>query len=698
MNIFQEKGYILQENEEYYGGTSIVRKYKKGRNYFAIKEIKNDSDYPLDKIDHEIFVMKQLQHENIIQLKEYFVFENELFQYKCLVMDWCESSLQMYVNDNPNGLSNDELFHFINDMTESLKYLMIEKNFLHRDIKLSNFLLKSTKEFPFPIVKLCDFGSTIELSQSLNESFSSTLFSAPEITNGIFSSQNDIWSLGCCFYWMSTGHCIYSNDESFSNSHQIIEIDEFNQLLQSQEPIDFDEVKQLQLQSLIKQMLVFDPNQRIDWKDFFENEYILQCQQEKNIKEGNQTQYEYICELGKGSFGSVIKSWDKYNQRYVAIKKIFRKDYDEKRLKEMAMKEIRIMKLFHHQNICAFYDYYTDTHVYVVMEFCELGDLQQLIDRRKKEGKYPLLSNDEIVSFTSDILNAIRYLHIEKHFAHRDIKPSNMLLSNSLLNKYPIIKISDLGLTKRDNYIDPLKTNTGTPAYMAPEIKNGNYTYQSDLWSIGCVLYYLSTGNLLFPKHNFRLFIKEKRLPSFSNIQTKQSIIELMKHLIVYDVNKRWNWNEIDNSTFLKECSGESINIIQTMQSSIQVPNQFQQDGFNSIEMMKKLRQMKRITSEEYISVLYTIGIVCHIDINEENLLIDSECSVNPIQTLFDCTNDIILEALRMMENNPSNNTQWKVLLQYSQSMLKILFELVSVNEQKYIDSILDLIHDSLQI
>ena len=76
MNIFQEKGYLLIENEEYYGGTSVVRKYKKGRNYYAIKEIKNDSDYPLDKIDHEISIMKQLQHDNIIQLKEYFVFQS----------------------------------------------------------------------------------------------------------------------------------------------------------------------------------------------------------------------------------------------------------------------------------------------------------------------------------------------------------------------------------------------------------------------------------------------------------------------------------------------------------------------------------------------------------------------------------------------------------------------------------------------
>ena len=62
MNIFQQKGYLLIENEEYYGGTAVVRKYKKGRIYYAIKEIKDDMDHlkkevdanELDRIKYEI--------------------------------------------------------------------------------------------------------------------------------------------------------------------------------------------------------------------------------------------------------------------------------------------------------------------------------------------------------------------------------------------------------------------------------------------------------------------------------------------------------------------------------------------------------------------------------------------------------------------------------------------------------------------
>ncbi|KAL7713184.1 Calcium/calmodulin-dependent protein kinase type [Entamoeba marina] len=662
MNAFQARSYILVENEEYYGGTSIVRKYRKGREYYAIKEIRDDSDYPMERIDNEINILINLHHPNIIALKEWFVSPMEMGVYKCIVMEWCEENMQNYVDANPTGLTVDEMHYFVNDIMKGLDYIVNKQNLLHRDIKLTNFLLKRSKEYAFPIVKICDFGSAIPLNFELTENVSSPLFAAPEIKSHRYTSKVDIWSLGCALYWMACGHTIYNTTDA----------EEFLLSLENNQAIDFSIITDLDLRELLQKMLIQHVPSRADWPFVFKSPYVDQSYYEKADHPGEKSHYQLLSLIGRGSFGTVHKAWDTRNQRYVAIKKIYRKDVTPETLRLMALREIRIVRLFQQTNICRFIDYYIDsTIIHFVMEYCDAGDLQQLLDARRRNGK--VLTDTEISAFARDILRGIRYLHEVKHFAHRDIKPSNMLLARSLIRATPVVKIADLGLAKRDNYVDPLKTHAGTPAYMAPEVRGGRYTYESDLWSMGCVFFTLATGQLIFSK---------KKSPPFEKMVCRESIVELTQHLVVYDTQNRWGWNEILKSSFWNEPDDGTLIL--------------KKDGAVAVEVVKRMATtVKRMSVEEMIGVMFKVSEICQLIVDEINEDWDGEAVVSPIFSLFECTRDITYEALSMMEAT-KDNEDWRILLTHARSMFRVLVLLVGKEEKRIIEKILRLIEVAL--
>lgn len=121
------------------------------------------------------------------------------------------------------------------------------------------------------------------------------------------------------------------------------------------------------------------------------------------------------------------------------------------------------------------------------MEYCENGDMAQLIKKCKHEKDY--VAEDVIWKIFMQIILALRECHEHKEcgkILHRDIKPGNVFFDSS--NN---VKLGDFGLSKilseESLYA---KTNVGTPYYMSPEqINEANYDEKTDIWSTGCVLY-----------------------------------------------------------------------------------------------------------------------------------------------------------------------------------------------------------------
>ncbi|XP_072505910.1 serine/threonine-protein kinase Nek4 isoform X2 [Notamacropus eugenii] len=171
--------------------------------------------------------------------------------------------------------------------------------------------------------------------------------------------------------------------------------------------------------------------------------------------------------------------------RYV-IKKLNLRNASS-RERKAAEQEAQLLSQLKHPNIVTYRESWEggDGLLYIVMGFCEGGDLY----RKLKERKGKLLPENQVVEWFVQIAMALQYLH-EKHILHRDLKTQNVFLTRT-----NIIKVGDLGIARvLENQYDMASTLIGTPYYMSPELfSNKPYNYKSDVWALGCCVYEMAT-------------------------------------------------------------------------------------------------------------------------------------------------------------------------------------------------------------
>ena len=211
------------------------------------------------------------------------------------------------------------------------------------------------------------------------------------------------------------------------------------------------------------------------------------------------------------------------------------------------VQEVNILRELHHPNIVKYYDRIIDkknTKLYIVMEYCPGGDLSQLIKRNRKTKQY--FSEDIIWKIFSQVASALYACHTHKDgkILHRDIKPSNIFIDQE--NN---IKLGDFGLSRiLNNDISFAVSRVGTPYYMSPEqIDELKYNEKSDIWSLGCFLYELTTLHPPFEANthlNLALKIKSGKVESIPNIYSN-NLCKVISMLMNIDQNLRPNIKEI---------------------------------------------------------------------------------------------------------------------------------------------------------
>eukprot|EP00292_Cryptomonas_paramecium_P009060 CAMPEP_0113693246 /NCGR_PEP_ID=MMETSP0038_2-20120614/19557_1 /TAXON_ID=2898 /ORGANISM="Cryptomonas paramecium" /LENGTH=257 /DNA_ID=CAMNT_0000615295 /DNA_START=175 /DNA_END=945 /DNA_ORIENTATION=+ /assembly_acc=CAM_ASM_000170 len=200
------------------------------------------------------------------------------------------------------------------------------------------------------------------------------------------------------------------------------------------------------------------------------------------MDEGRMEDYEVIKLLGKGSFGSVYLVKKAADRSMHVMKKISIQDMPPKE-KKATEQECKVLQRLRHPGIVCYEDSFIhkNRQLCIVMAFCEGGDLATVIEKRRMR----YFPEAEVLSWLIQIGLALQYMHDER-ILHRDLKTQNIFLTRS-----NFIKLGDFGIAKvLEGTLEMAKTVIGTPYYMSPELfRNQAYSYKSDMWSLGCVLY-----------------------------------------------------------------------------------------------------------------------------------------------------------------------------------------------------------------
>jgi Tol biopolymer transport system component len=216
--------------------------------------------------------------------------------------------------------------------------------------------------------------------------------------------------------------------------------------------------------------------------------------------------YQIESKLGEGGMGEVFRAVDTRLDRAVAVK------ITHERFSALFDREARAISSLNHPNICALYDVGPN---YLVMELVE----GETIAARLKRGPMPV---ETVRYYGAQIAAALAEAHA-KGIVHRDLKPGNIMIAKSGA------KVLDFGLARSagpDETVTATRLVMGTPAYMAPEQREGKpCDARSDIYSFGCVLYEMSTGG--------RIGMERKRIPS-------RKLERIVSRCLEADPERRW--------------------------------------------------------------------------------------------------------------------------------------------------------------
>ena len=270
--------------------------------------------------------------------------------------------------------------------------------------------------------------------------------------------------------------------------------------------------------------------------------------------------YEFIKELGKGSYGQVFRCQNKETGNVYACKKMSKKKIKNKK---QFQTELNLLRTTDHPNIIKLYDIYEDNkYIYLIMEECNGGEFFDSLAKRAKEKN--MYTEKECARIFKQILEAVNYLHAHG-VCHRDLKPENILFSNVADDSS--LKLIDFGLSKVLDGENNMKKTVGTTFYMAPEVIQGNYNEKCDIWACGIILYIMLCGKPPFYSENEEELKKKIcsmkyhfDYPEFKKVS--QDAINLIKKILVAP-DKRLSAAEVLAEPWLKEnaphATGENL-------------------------------------------------------------------------------------------------------------------------------------------
>eukprot|EP00812_Abedinium_dasypus_P006626 NODE_183_length_1850_cov_362.410028.p1 GENE.NODE_183_length_1850_cov_362.410028~~NODE_183_length_1850_cov_362.410028.p1 ORF type:complete len:522 (-),score=158.92 NODE_183_length_1850_cov_362.410028:106-1671(-) len=194
--------------------------------------------------------------------------------------------------------------------------------------------------------------------------------------------------------------------------------------------------------------------------------------------------------IGVGRYGTVSRAVHKVSHATFAVKAIVTPDVAHS--SRCLVREIQIMKELDHPNILKLYETYEDeTHMHLVVELCEGGDL---FGRIVDHGHF-LETHAAIVM--RQVFRAVNYMH-ENRVCHRDLKHDNFMFATRGPIETNMLKVIDFGHASRFVHGTPMTSRVGVLYSSAPEVFQLQYDNAIDLWSCGVLMYAILCGYLPF--------------------------------------------------------------------------------------------------------------------------------------------------------------------------------------------------------
>ncbi len=256
-------------------------------------------------------------------------------------------------------------------------------------------------------------------------------------------------------------------------------------------------------------------------------------------------------QLGAGTYGVVYKAHRKTGAREVIAVKCVQKKNMAKVEADAIVSEIGLLKKLKHEFIVEMVDFNWDsTYIYIMMEYCGLGDLSRYIKIHKR------LPERVCQRFLQQLGSALKFMR-SKNIAHMDLKPQNILLTRSSSGRTsgPILKLADFGFAQKFTNEEIKTALRGSPLYMAPEmVLERCYDAKVDLWSVGVILYECLFGRAPYKSETIeQLLVKIKTdVPIVvPNDSISDSCHDLLTRCLQRDPTRRIDFEDFFNHDFI---------------------------------------------------------------------------------------------------------------------------------------------------
>lgn len=258
--------------------------------------------------------------------------------------------------------------------------------------------------------------------------------------------------------------------------------------------------------------------------------------------------YQVLRTIGKGSFGHVYLVFDKSEKTSYCLKAVNLQSVPAKE-RAACKTEVQLLHGLVHPNIVGFRESFLHSEgsfLCLVMTYCDGGDLSE----RLQQNKGKLFAETQILTWFVQILLGLHYMHAN-NVLHRDLKTQNIfLLGNGRL------VLGDFGISKKlSGAQDFAKTQIGTPYYMSPEqFKSKPYSFKSDVWSLGCVLYEMTTLRHPFDGCSMNELMKKILVGRYRSISQRysHSLKVLVKQLLCSNPLSRPSLTEVVKTRFVR--------------------------------------------------------------------------------------------------------------------------------------------------